>query len=114
MLVSVRHTVLFLWSGVLAGGAEEAKPRMSVACWFFGCRGVWALRMVGGSEVCAGALLEQLHIDLRCPGVWACCLAQKAKGPALRQGPCHELELLTFRSGRPTRSGSAGCSASRH
>ncbi len=40
-------------------------------------------------------------------------VVQKAKGPALRRGLCHEPERLTYRSGRPTRSGCAGCSASR-
>ncbi len=34
--------------GVLAGAAEEAKPRIPEACWFFSCRGVWALGMAGG------------------------------------------------------------------
>src|ERR1700719_4031350 len=35
---------------------------------------------------------------------------RKSKSPALRRGLCHELEQLTSRSGRPTRSVYAGCS----
>jgi len=40
-------------------GLRLRHPRIPEACWFFICRGVWALRMAGGPEVCAGSASER-------------------------------------------------------